>query len=127
MPSAAADPAYLAYLRSVGVEESALQNVANQRVSALTKIQVDGQGNIFVPYAGKIKAGGLSPDLAARLLMPKEDAAIKQVADTHQRLVLALNGIEPPDSTLPGGDPEMQTQIIKIGRASCRERASSPV
>ena len=37
MPSASADPAYLAYLRSVGVEESALQNVANQRVSALTR------------------------------------------------------------------------------------------
>jgi hypothetical protein len=37
MPSAAADPAYLAYLRSVGVEESAVQNVANQRVSSLTR------------------------------------------------------------------------------------------
>lgn len=37
MPSAAADPVYLNYLRSMGVEESALQNVANQRVSALTR------------------------------------------------------------------------------------------
>lgn len=37
MPSASADPAYLAYLRSVGVEEADLQNVAAQRVSALTR------------------------------------------------------------------------------------------
>jgi len=37
MPSAAADPVYLNYLRSMGVEESAIQNVANQRVSSLTR------------------------------------------------------------------------------------------
>jgi len=37
MPSASADPAYLAYLRSVGVEDADLQNVAAQRVSALTR------------------------------------------------------------------------------------------
>ena len=37
MPSAAADPAYLAYLRSIGVQESELQNVAALRVNSLTR------------------------------------------------------------------------------------------
>ena len=37
MPSAAADPAYLAYLRSVGVQESELQNVAGLRVNSLVR------------------------------------------------------------------------------------------
>lgn len=37
MPSAAADPAYLAYLRAIGVQESELGNVAALRVNSLTR------------------------------------------------------------------------------------------
>ena len=40
----------------------------------LTEVQVDGAGNIFVPYAGKIKAAGNSPDALRRLITEKLDA-----------------------------------------------------
>lgn len=33
-----------------------------QRISALEEVQVDGAGFIFVPYAGRIKAAGQSPE-----------------------------------------------------------------
>ena len=40
----------------------------------LTEVQVDGAGNIFVPYAGKIKAAGNSPDALRRIITEKLDA-----------------------------------------------------
>ena len=43
------------------VKDDPLLGNTGQRVSALTEIQVDGAGFIFVPYAGKIKAAGQSP------------------------------------------------------------------
>lgn len=43
----------------------------NQTV--LTEIQVDGAGNIFVPYAGKIHAAGNSPDAVRRIITEKLD------------------------------------------------------
>jgi polysaccharide export outer membrane protein len=44
----------------------------NQTV--LTEIQVDGAGNIFVPYAGRIHAAGNSPDAVRRIITEKLDA-----------------------------------------------------
>ena len=75
-------------------------------------IPLDRNGRINIDEAVAYLMESMHPDLAARLLMPKEDAAIEQISRTHQRLLMALNGIEPPDQTLPGGDPEMQTKII---------------
>ena len=43
------------------VKDDPLLGNTGQRVSALTQIQVDGEGFIFVPYAGKIKAAGQTP------------------------------------------------------------------
>lgn len=40
----------------------------------LTEVQVDGAGYIFVPYAGKIKAAGNSPDALRKLITEKLDA-----------------------------------------------------
>jgi polysaccharide export outer membrane protein len=40
------------------VKDDPLLGNTGQRVSALTEIQVDGQGFIFIPYAGRIKAAG---------------------------------------------------------------------
>ncbi len=50
--------------------------LAQQGTSAtqLTEVQVDGAGNIFVPYAGKIKAAGNSPDALRRIITEKLDA-----------------------------------------------------
>ncbi|MER5172783.1 polysaccharide biosynthesis/export family protein [Thioclava sp. GXIMD2076] len=40
----------------------------------LTDVQVDGQGYIFVPYAGRIKAAGNTPEGLRRLITDKLDA-----------------------------------------------------
>lgn len=55
------------------VKDDPLLGNTGQRVSALTEIQVDGQGFIFVPYAGKIKAAGQSPDSLRQLITRKLD------------------------------------------------------
>jgi len=44
------------------VRDEPLLSVAGERVSVLTDVQVDDKGNIFVPYAGTIKASGKTPD-----------------------------------------------------------------
>ena len=40
----------------------------------LTEVQVDGSGYIFVPYAGRIKAAGNSPDALRKVITEKLDA-----------------------------------------------------
>jgi polysaccharide export outer membrane protein len=55
------------------VKDDPLLGNTGQRVSALTEIQVDGQGFIFVPYAGKIKAAGQSPDGLREIITKKLD------------------------------------------------------
>lgn len=41
--------------------------------TVLTEIQVDGAGNIFVPYAGRIHAAGNTPDSVRRIITEKLD------------------------------------------------------
>jgi polysaccharide biosynthesis/export protein len=44
------------------VKDDPLLGNTGQRVSGLTEVQVDGQGYIFIPYAGRIKAAGQTPE-----------------------------------------------------------------
>ncbi len=44
------------------VRDDPLLGNAGQRVSALDRVIVDGQGYIFIPYAGRIKASGQTPE-----------------------------------------------------------------
>jgi polysaccharide biosynthesis/export protein len=44
------------------VKDDPLLGNTGQRVSTLSTLQVDGQGFIFVPYAGRIKAAGNTPE-----------------------------------------------------------------
>ena len=57
------------------VKDDPLLGNTGQRVSALNQIQVDGEGFIFVPYAGRIKAAGQTPaglrDVITRKLDPQ--------------------------------------------------------
>ena len=44
------------------VKDDPLLGNTGQRVSQLSEVQVDGQGYIFIPYAGRIKAAGQTPE-----------------------------------------------------------------
>lgn len=44
------------------VKDDPLLGNTGQRVTALSQIQVDGQGYIYIPYAGRIRASGQTPE-----------------------------------------------------------------
>ncbi len=68
------------------VKDDPLLGNTGQRVSLLDQVQVDGQGNIFVPYAGKIKAAGQSPDGLRQIITQKLDTQTPDPQVTVQRL-----------------------------------------
>lgn len=68
------------------VKDDPLLGNTGQRVSALSEIQVDGQGFIFVPYAGKIKAAGQSPDGLREIITKKLDTQTPDPQVSVQRL-----------------------------------------
>jgi len=57
-----------------------------QRVSVLDQVQVDGQGYIFMPYAGKIRAAGQTPDGLRQAITRKLDPQTPDPQVTVQRV-----------------------------------------
>lgn len=55
------------------VKDGLLSGQANNSTN-LQEVQVDGTGNIFVPYAGRIKAAGNTPDQLREIITKKLDA-----------------------------------------------------
>jgi len=121
------------------VKDDPLLGNTGQRVAQLTELEVDGAGNIFVPYAGNIKAAGRSPDSLRNLITEKLDAQTPDPQVIVQRLAgdgatVTVSGfagaqgvlsIERPTRTLmsmlakAGGvsiDPE--TAIIRVTRGT---------
>lgn len=120
------------------VKDDPLLGNTGQRVSQLTELEVDGQGNIFVPYAGKIKAAGQSPDSLRNIITGKLDSQTPDPQVLVQRLAgdgatVTLAGfsgsqgvfpIERPTRTLAsmlaragGVSIEPETAIIRVTRA----------
>ncbi len=55
------------------VKDDPLLGNTGQRVSVLTQLQVDSKGFIFIPYAGRIKAAGSTPDSLRDVITRKLD------------------------------------------------------
>jgi len=68
------------------VRDDPLLGNTGQRVSGLTEVQVDGQGYIFVPYAGRIKAAGLTPEALRDTITRKLDPQTPDPQVTVQRV-----------------------------------------
>ena len=68
------------------VKDDPLLGNTGQRVSQLTEVQVDGSGFIFVPYAGKIKAAGQTPDGLRQIITKKLDSQTPDPQISVQRL-----------------------------------------
>lgn len=84
--------------------------------TTLSEVQVDGNGNIFVPYAGKIRAAGNSPEEVRRIITEKlaaqtPDPQVQVVRAAGDGTTVSLTGaiggqgvfpIERPTRTLSG-------------------------
>lgn len=68
------------------VKDDPLLGNTGQRVSQLQQLQVDGQGFIFVPYAGRVKAAGQTPEGLRDLLTRKLDPQTPDPQVVVQRL-----------------------------------------
>ncbi len=68
------------------VKDDPLLGNTGQRVSQLTELQVDGQGFIFVPYAGRLKAAGQTPEGLRDLITRKLDPQTPDPQVVVQRL-----------------------------------------
>ncbi len=102
------------------VKDDPLLGNTGQRVSALTEIQVDGKGFIFVPYAGKIKAAGLSPDGLREVITKKLDTqtpdpqiSVQRVAGTGSTVAVSGFG---GNAVLPI-DPSTRTLATMLAQA----------
>lgn len=119
------------------VKDDPLLGNSGQRLSTLTELQVDGDGFVFVPYAGRVKAAGKSAeslrnDIAAKLdsQTPDPQVIVQRVAGDGATVTVSgsagsvgVFAIERPTRTLSamlaraGGvtiDPE--TAIIRVTR-----------
>lgn len=121
------------------VRDDPLLGNTGQRVSVLSEVQVDGQGFIFVPYAGRVKAAGQTPDglrqAITRLLdtqTPEPQVTVQRVAGDGSTVTVsgAVGGqgvfpIERPTRTLSamlaragGVAIEPSAAIVRVHRGS---------
>lgn len=66
--------------------DSPLLGVEGAPATTLEEIQVDGSGYIFIPYAGRIKAAGNSPEAIRRIITQKLDSQTPDPQVTVRRL-----------------------------------------
>ncbi len=119
------------------VKDDPLLGNTGQRVSALQEVQVDGQGYIFIPYAGRIKAAGQTPEGIRSAITRKLDTQTPDPQVTVSRLAgdgssVSISGavvapgvypIERPTRTLAamlaksgGVSIEPATAIVRVTR-----------
>lgn len=90
------------------VKDDPLLGNSGQRVSALTSVEVDGQGYIFIPYGGRIKAAGQTTEGLRQAITRKleDQTPDPQVSVTREAGVgstvsisgqAAANGVYPID------------------------------
>ena len=68
------------------VKQDPLLGNTGQRVSQLQDLQVDGQGDIFIPYAGRLHAAGLTPEGLRQLITSRLDPQTPDPQVIVQRL-----------------------------------------
>lgn len=119
------------------VRDDPLLGNTGQRVSVLETVQVDGSGFIFVPYAGRIKAAGNTPEALRQAIARKLDTQTPDPQVTVQRVAgdgstVSVSGavggqgvypIERPTRTLSamlaragGVAIEPETAIVRVNR-----------
>ncbi len=125
------------------VKDDPLLGNTGQRVSALQTLQVDGQGYIFVPYAGRIKAAGQTPeglrDVITRKLDPQTpdpQVIVQRLAGNGSTVTVAGSvagqgnyPIDAPTRTLTamiakagGATIPLPVAVVRVSRAGRTEK-----
>jgi polysaccharide export outer membrane protein len=88
--------------------ENSLLTGADQRAAALTGLRVSGAGTIFVPYVGKLKVSGQTPDSARALVQRQLEQSAPSVqvqllmAEGRRNTIDLVSGVKAPGSiTIP--------------------------
>ncbi|MBT8408427.1 MAG: polysaccharide biosynthesis/export family protein [Alphaproteobacteria bacterium] len=68
------------------VDDGLLTTAGGSAAAGLEEIQVDGEGFIFVPYAGRIRASGNSPEAIRRIITEKLESQTPDPQVVVQRL-----------------------------------------
>jgi polysaccharide export outer membrane protein len=104
------------------VKDDPLLGNTGQRVSQLSEVQVDGQGFIFIPYAGRIKAAGQTPEGIRQAIARKLDAQTPDPQVTVARLAgdgssVTLSGSVAAPGTYPIERPTrtLASMLAKAG------------
>ncbi|MGV8952744.1 MAG: polysaccharide biosynthesis/export family protein [Cypionkella sp.] len=107
------------------VKDDPLLGNTGQRVSALTDVQVDGTGNIFIPYAGRIKAAGQTPDSLRNIITKKLDTQTPDPQVIVQRVAgdgatVSISGFAGAQGIIPIEAPTrtLSTMLAKAGGVS---------
>jgi polysaccharide biosynthesis/export protein len=104
------------------VKDDPLLGNTGQRVSGLAQIQVDGQGYIYIPYAGRIKAAGQTPEGLRQAITrkledqtPDPQISVVRVAGDGSTVSIsgqaAANGVYP----IEAGTRTLATMLAKSG------------
>ncbi len=104
------------------VKDDPLLGNTGQRVSQLSEVQVDGQGYIFIPYAGRIKAAGQTPEGIRQAITRKLDAQTPDPQVSVARLAgdgssVTLSGMVTAPGTYPIERPTrtLASMLAKAG------------
>ena len=88
--------------------ENSLLTGTDQRAAALTGLRVSGDGAIFVPYVGKLKVSGRTPDAARALVQRQLEQSAPSVqvqllmSEGRRNTVDLVSGVNTPGSiTMP--------------------------
>lgn len=107
------------------VKDDPLLGNTGQRVSALQTLQVDGQGYIFVPYAGRIKAAGQTPeglrDVITRKLDPQTpdpQVIVQRLAGNGSTVTVAGSVAAQGNYPIDAPTRTLTAMIAKAGGAS---------
>ncbi|MCU0903719.1 MAG: polysaccharide export protein [Tabrizicola sp.] len=103
------------------VKDDPLLGNTGQRVSGLTDIQVDGQGYIFIPYAGRIKAAGqtqegLRDTISRKLEMQTPDPQVSVSRQQGDGSTVSISGGAGSNGVFPI-EPSTRTLASMLARS----------
>lgn len=94
--------------------ENSLLTAPDQRVATLTDMRVSEAGSIFVPYVGKIKISGRTPDSARQLVQRKLEAIVPSAQVQLQMTEGRTNSIDLVGGVMTPGNIPMPDQNFSV-------------